>query len=281
MDNSPIPRRLRKWVRPLDIVGHQDARALLFAKPHEEATGETQQLAILAHGGGNDRVFGLGYAIEALMQAGFGVLTAHMAGHGQGGTDHFSVEGMRSRLDALVDQARALARGGPVVILGQSMGGAFALDQALRGCAGDKVVAVSAPVSLDHQMRLGLELGCLLRPAVYRMLRYAGPYAALPAYRGFKRALFPVRVPEGVHYLTAFSRALEELDLVLRLAEAGQGLPSILVVHGAQDGVVPVEQARLLAGASGHAELFVARGVHHLDPLVNRNVVRTLLDWLV
>jgi len=237
-------------------------------------------VAVIAHGVGNDRIFGLAYIIEALLESGYSVLTAHMAGHGQGGEDHFTVENMRSRLDAMVDHARSLSHHGQVTVIGQSMGGAFALDQAIRKHSGDLLVAVSAPVSLGHEMNLGLELKCLLRPSAYRMLLYNGPYDSLPAYKGFKRDRFPVRVPRGVHYLAAFSKALQTLDLQARLADAGTSFPPLLLVHGKQDGVVPVEHARSLADARPDATLHLADRVHHLDPLLNQTVVQTIQDWL-
>ena len=54
-----------------------------------------------------------------------------------------------------------------------------------------------------------------------------------------------------------------------------------LLVHGTDDGVVPVAQARALADAMGPAaDVILAPGVHHLDPLFDEALVEAVLRWL-
>jgi len=267
--------------REIALAGHSDARAVLVSPAEPRGT------VVLYHGGGNDRWFGFGYLTDKLVGAGFSVLTGHMAGHGAGGSDLFDVEAGRRRVDALLQAAR-----GEIVVLGQSMGGALALDQRARGVHAGRIVTVSAPLCLRQPTKLLLELEVVGGAAMWRAIRWGGLAGALPAYRGFRRASFPVRLAGGKHYLDAFAEALEELDLESRLcatasAAAHGGGPGLratrdcLVVHGERDGVVPVEQAHRIARALGPcAELCVVPGVHHLDPLLDRDAVSGIVRWV-
>jgi alpha-beta hydrolase superfamily lysophospholipase len=260
------------------IDGHADARSVLLVP-----TGPALATVVVYHGGGNDRWFGLGYVMETFLAAGFAVLTGNLPGHGVGGRDLFEVAAVRARVEALLGVARAVARvGTPVVVLGQSLGGSFALDQIARGVPADLVVTVSAPSSLRCRTSFSMELGCLRRGSVFRSLRYEGLLGALPAYRGFRRARFPVRTLPGCHYLEAFAEALDEMDLERRLVASPGPRPPVLLVHGERDGVVPVEQAHGLSRALGpRAQLNCVPGLHHLDPLLDRQVVHGLVPWIL
>jgi len=290
------------------VPGHPDANALRFRfrpcdgaasvpsppstpatagpRPPADGPGPVAGCAVLYHGGGNDRLFGFGYVIERLLAAGFSVLTGHLPGHGAGGTDLFDVDAVRHRVDALLACARrSLAHAqGKVVVLGQSLGGSFALDQVTRGVRADKVITVSAPTSIPRHMELFKEVGCLLRAAAWRATLYGGPLKALPAYRGFRRADFPVRVRPGAHYIKEFAQAVESLDLPARLASLPPhpSPPALLLVHGTRDGVIPVEQAHELSAALGdRATLLELPRLHHLDPLLDRKTVDTIVGVLL
>jgi alpha-beta hydrolase superfamily lysophospholipase len=268
--------------RPLALRGPPDAGGLLLPPP-----AEIRGVVAFAHGGGNDRLFGLGGLRAALAARGWALATAHLAGHGRGGRDAFSLGAARARLDALVAAAALALPGYPRVVLGQSLGGALALDRSARG-APEPVACVSAPHALDvrpTRWALG-ELRALLHPAAYRAFGQAGIWGALPAFGSFKRAEFPVRLPPGEEarpggYLGAFARALEAMRLLEHLAEPDAPLPRVLLLQGEADAVVPADQARALATAAGQsATLRVFPGVHHLDPLFHPGVLDTLLGWL-
>ncbi|HOX47239.1 MAG TPA: alpha/beta hydrolase [Myxococcota bacterium] len=268
--------------RPLVLPGQPDAGGLLLAPG-----GAARGVLVFAHGGGNDHLFGLAALRDALARAGWALATAHLAGHGRGGRDAFSLQAARERLDALVAAAAAALPAHPRALLGQSLGGALALDRATRG-APEPVACVSAAHALEvrpARWALG-ELGALLHPAAYRAFGQAGVWGALPAFGPFKRTEFPVRLPPGEAgrpggYLGAFARALEAMRLLGRLAEPDAPLPRLLLLHGEADAVVPADQARALARAAGPAAtLHVFPGVHHLDPLFHQGVLDALLGWL-
>lgn len=287
IEDRSIPERLRDRADAIDIPGHRDAQALFFQPDPAISSGRrlprrTAGCVVLYHGGGNDRLFGFGYVIERLMAAGFAVLTGHLSGHGAGGSDLFAVDTVRARVDALLEAARRSCPpgSGRVFVLGQSLGGSFALDQVARGVHADKVITVSAPTSIPRHLELFKEVGCLLGAAAWRAMLYGGPLKALPAYRGFRRADFPVRVRPGAHYIKEFAQAVESLDLPARLASmpAHPAPPPLLLAHGTRDGVIPVEQAHELSAALGHrATLLEIPRLHHLDPLLDRPTVDAIV----
>lgn len=255
------------------LAAHPDAGAKLFSP-----TTRTSTCVVIAHGGGNDHLYGLWYVIERLLEAGFAVLTGHLAGHGRGGTDLFSLEKARVRLDALSAEARE--RFENVCLLGQSLGAALVLDALARGRPCCRAVTVSAPHTLKVGTNAWLEAAALLRPTTWRALRYAGLYEAAPAFKGFKRKRFPVRVPAGRDYLREFEQAVTDMALLERLR--GLSPPPVLLVHGARDGVIPPFQATELSVAIGRPEatLYIASRAHHLEPLLERETVDAVVRFL-
>lgn len=252
------------------------AEALFFLPP-----GAPSACLVLAHGGGNDRLYGLWVLIEALLAQGLAVATAHLPGHGAGGADLFSVEAARARLDALVERAPAATGASRVGLLGQSLGGALALDHLARGGAADAYVAVSVPLALRWGPGVLFELAAPFRPAAWRMLRYVRPSEALPAFGPFGRERLPVRTAPGRPYLTEIAEALERLDLEERLALRAYPVRPVLIVHGTFDGIAPFAHAERLARALGPAASLVPLpGAGHFEPLLRRSVVAAVGGWL-
>jgi alpha-beta hydrolase superfamily lysophospholipase len=262
---------------PLAVAEQPGAGALTIERG--EGVESARGTVVLVHGGGNDRLFGLWTVIDELNREGYRVVTFHQAGHGAGGDDRFSLAAARERLDAVVRQCRR--HDGPLVLLGQSLGAALSLDLVARDGDVDGVVAVSAPCDLSVGPRVAAEALGLTRPWIYRALGHGSVYEVLPAAGAFRRGRFPVRVPRDVSYLAEFARAVAEMALEERLAARLQRDYPVKVVHGAGDGVIPVEQARRIALALGaRAELRTYPRVTHLDPLFTPAVVRDILDGL-
>jgi alpha-beta hydrolase superfamily lysophospholipase len=263
---------------PLCLPGHSDAGALLLQPC---APSPPRAVVVVLHGGGNDRLFGMSFLFERLIAQGYAVVTAHLPGHGRGATDSFTLESCRSRVDQLSEQARRRLPAARLVLLGQSLGGALALDHVARDCRVDAVVVVSTPAALRLSSRLGRELAALLRPSLYRALAYANAAEALPAAGRFKRDAYPVRLEAGPSYVEAFARAVDSMDLLGRLPRQAPCPLPVLLVHGGRDGVVPPADSRRLAAAlGGRAEARIFDGVTHLDPLLDRTVVAEIVRWI-
>lgn len=260
---------------PYTVTALAQEGGTLWIEPRSRSTG----VVVLVHGTGNDRLFGFWYLIEALVMRGYSVLTANLPGHGRGGSDLFELSACRARLDALAVQARQ--RGGPIYVLGQSLGGSLVLDAAARQAGFDGFIAVSAPLEVHVGSALLRELGALVRPAAYRALRYGTIADVLPAAGSFRRDEFPVRISGENSYVHAISRAVMQLSLAERLAALPASAAPVLLVHGEQDGVVPFAQAlRTRAALKGRADALYAASLHHLDPLFDEALVGSVLDWL-
>lgn len=254
------------------LAGDGDA---LWIAPRARSSG----VVVLVHGTGNDRLYGFWYLIDALVARGYSVLTANLPGHGRGGTDTFDLAACRARLDALASRARQL--GSPVFVLGQSLGGALVLDAVARRADFAGFIAVSAPLEVHVGATMLRELGALTRPAVYRALRYGTIADVLPAAGSFRRAEFPVRVHGTQSYVHAIAEVVSEMALANRLAALATPSVPVLLVHGEQDGVVSIAQARGTASAlHGRADALFGESVHHLDPLFDEAIVRSVVDWI-
>lgn len=240
-------------------------------------------VVVVVHGTGNDRLFGLWRFLDGAHDARLAVLTANLPGHGVGGTDSFTLDACRRRLDALASVARTRSRGAPVVLVGQSLGAALVLDAWARGLPVDGAVSVSAPLEVRVGAGLLRELGALAHAAVWSTLRYGTLAEVLPAAGSFRRSEFPVRVTEPGSYVDAVARAAAAMALPERLRDKPRtaNAPPILLVHGRDDGVVPFAQAEVLATALGdRASLLFPSGIHHLDPLFDERTLAAILDWI-
>ncbi len=264
-------------VAVLELPDQPDAGALAV-RAHDGGAAP-RATVLLVHGGGNDRLFGLWTMIDVLTGAGYRVVTFHLAGHGVGGRDLFSLASARARLDAVVAACRAGDE--PLLVLGQSLGAALSLDLVAREGDVDGVIAVSAPCDLSVGPRVAAEALGLTRPWIYRALAHGSVYEVLPAAGRFRRGRYPVRVPAGRSYLDEFARAVADMGLLDGLANGLQCSYPVLVLHGDGDGVIPVDQARRIAAALGdRADLRTYPRVTHLDPLFTPAVVRDILGWL-
>lgn len=267
--------RLLANAAALEVPGHSDAAARLL-----RPASAPRATVLLCHGGGNDRAFALWHCAPRLVDRGFAVVLFHMAGHGAGGADLFDAAGFRARVDA-VREAAAREVPAPLVALGQSVGGAAVLDALARGVPFDGAVTVSAITRLELGFRVLRELGMVLHRPAWNAARHSSLLRLLPLPGSGNRRRFPVRVHGGGSHLPVFASVLRELDLERRLAEAEVPCP-LLLVHGADDAIVPVEQGRALARALGpsRAVYLELAGRHHLDPLFDDALVDRIGDFV-
>jgi fermentation-respiration switch protein FrsA (DUF1100 family) len=186
-------------------------------------------------------------------EAGWLVLTFNFRGTGTSAGD-FSARGWLADLHAAV---RALGerpdvRG--VWTAGFGHGGTFAVCEAADDTIVRGVASIAAPSTLRDWAQ---------DPA--SVLRHA-------------RSMGMIRSPGFPADATSWVRDIGRVDAVTAAARLG-GRP-LLVLHGAEDGEVPVDDARAMVDAAGQsAELRVVQGAGHRlrhDP----RAIATLLGWL-
>lgn len=230
-----------------------------LARPSRE-DGRPDRALVICHGfpSGPLGTVGSGHTYPQLADrlaelAGWTVLTCNLRGTGHSGGD-FSLGGWLADLGAAADHVLGLPEVAGVWLAGFDVGGALALcvageDQRVRG-----VASLGAPAGFDDWA--------------------ADPSGLLEA----ARRLGVIRTPGFPADHEAWSRDLAELR---PLALVGKIPPRpLLIVHGADDDVVPLVDARALADAAdGEVDLRVLPGAGHRlrhDP----RAVAVLLGWL-
>ncbi len=194
-------------------------------------------VVVLVHGWGRNVERMLPY-VAMLHPAGFHLLAFDARNHGRSGADRFaSLKKFSEDVRAAVAFAAARPEARRIGVLGLSIGGAAAIHAAAREPRIAAVVSVGAFASPADAM---------LPPARWRWLLLPGMPLAL----------------RFVEWRIGASLA----DLAPEASIARAGAP-FLLVHGADDAVVPVAHARRLAAAgAGRAELWVISGRGHSDP---------------
>lgn len=230
-----------------------------LARPPMRADVTEVPAVVLAHGYPSD-VSAAADAASSLPELAdriateMGWLAMALAFRGCGGSEgSFSLGGWLEDLRAAADHLRATEQVSGVWLVGFGTGGALAICAAADDIEVRGVATLGAPADFDdwasHPRRLlehAREVGMIAEPT------------------------FPAD-------LDAWSRELKELRAV---ASAPVLVPRpLLVVHGSDDDLVPVFDARVLVDAHGDAELRIMNGAGHRlrhDP----RAVAVLLGWL-
>ena len=230
-----------------------------LARPPVRADVTSAPAVVLAHGYPSD-VQSAEQAAAALpeladrMAAEMGWLALALSFRGCGRSEgDFSLAGWLQDLLAAVAHLQATEPVAGVWIAGFGTGGALAVCAAAEEPAIQGVAALGAPADFDDWAS---------HPR--RLLEHAREVGII------KDATFPASVD-------SWSRELRDLSAI---ASAPKLAPRpLLVVHGSDDDLVPVFDARVIVDAHGGAELRIMRGAGHRlrhDP----RAVAVLLGWL-
>lgn len=245
--------------------------------------GEPRGRVLVAHGAGNDALFGLIGLFKELLLGGWEVFTAELDGHGRDSTTRLGAA-VRGALPAALDQAQTERPHLPVHALGVSLGGALLLD-ALAGPLAGRVrsaALVAAPLRIHFGPR---EVLAELRPgllcAALRQRPHLGLWGMIPSFGPLKRGAYPLRLAEPAAGAFGYVGALNRLLGALALREAAErvGVP-VLLAYGTADRVVPFAQGEELALRIPRASLLRVPGGTHLSTPVEPEVIARLLAWL-
>jgi 1-aminocyclopropane-1-carboxylate deaminase/D-cysteine desulfhydrase-like pyridoxal-dependent ACC family enzyme len=110
-------------------------------------------------------------------------------------------------------------------------------------------------------------------------MRYYTPFELAPAFRAFKRDLFPCRTRGGKgSYLRDAAGVLERMRVIESCRRANVPL---FLVHGACDSIVAPGQARAIREAySGTCRFVSPRLSTHMTTLFNSSVTGMMIEWL-
>lgn len=263
--------------------------------------GSPKALVVLYHGMGAHGAYPtVRYAAEFLSEAGFVVVAFDFMGHGRsGGTQGYltSADDLIEDAVAMVDHARSLYEGLPLVLCGSSMGGAISLLVAHRleqqsSTEGDPIlplVVLLAPMlklnvsSLEHT---GLQLLNYVAPKA-RLIPRNATDASVQYRDETKRTeceTDPLCGPPGLSMRVG--TALTCVETALNVSEAFSSIqnPYLLLIAD-QDVVVKNEGAEEfhLTSASADKTKFNYPALHGLlcepSPLFEK-IKADILDWL-
>ena len=246
------------------------------------------------------------WAIAPLLTDHYRVLAPDLAGHGltqsRGrGTD---VASNRALLHRFIEEMAA----GPVILMGNSMGGMISLLEAVAApssVAGLSLLDLAVPaVPARPDPFVAAMFALYLTPGVGRLMlnrrRRQAPEAVVASVMSLVCA-DPARVPADAvaqHVEVARQRAAfaginrdyaASIRSVVATASRSQsyrhGIRSIscpvLVVHGDRDRLVPLAAARAAVRANRSWSLVVLPGVGHVPQLeVPQDTARVITDWL-
>ncbi len=184
-------------------------------------------------------------------ESGWVVLTFNFRGCG-GSQGDFSIEAWLADLSAAVDHLESVGAAS-VWLAGSSLGGSLAVVHGARDPRVRGVATLAAPASLEE-------------------------WAANPGrFLAYAREVGAVKTPGFPSDEVAWTREIASVDTIA--AAAALAPRPLLVMHGDEDDVVSVEDARRIADADSTAELRTFHGAGHRlrhDP----RVIATLVGWL-
>lgn len=210
---------------------------------------EPKPTAVLLHGlPGIEKNYDIAHALR---ERGWNALIFHYRGSwGSGGDYRFVTlaDDVRASLDYLSSGAHEQIDADRLALVGHSMGG----WTAVKAGADDRVRAIAVIGAVTEPSRL--------------------PFTAALAEESFTPFLNGLTPEEFVKQWTGLDGVLEE---------AGGLDRPLLIVHGANDSIVPVEQAHLLHHASGgRARLEIHPKANHAFVWHRRWLIDQVVPWL-
>ena len=272
------------------LTGHGGLE--LFARswlPDSTQRPKPKDVVVIAHGYGEhgDRYANV---VERLVPAGFAVHAIDHRGHGRSGGRRAVVDRMDrviTDLHGFVEQIRARHAGerggGKVKLLGHSMGGSIALGYALRYPQDLSGLILSGPAVggfVPAGQRLVLRLLSALAPNLGTLALPASGVSRDPAVVSAYE-----RDPLVYHGKVPARTAGEMVAAAASFpARAGEMKLPVLIQHGAQDKLIPVEPNRAVYAALGATDKTVTiyEGLYHeiYNEPEHARVIDDLMAWL-
>ena len=196
---------------------------------------------------------------KALLEAGCVTLRADMYGHGESGGafhDHNLFKWMNNAM-ALIDYAKALPFTGNIYLLGHSQGGLTAiLTAAMERDVIKGLMALSPANMIPEIARQGSLLGYPYDPEHLP--------AEIPAWNGKTLGANYIRVAQTIHVEEAIDRYKGP----------------VLLVHGDNDGAVPVQCSIDAAARYANAQLCIIKGDDHCYGVHLDQVTAAVQKWI-
>ncbi len=251
--------------------------------PVDVASGPPKSAVVIVHGFG-EHAGRYKHVAQALAGAGRPTFAFDLAGHGRSDGRRAVVESVAevvADIDRLVGEATSTSK---PVLLGHSMGGAFAAAYATANQGRLSALVLSSPA-------LHLASSPRWQALVVQALAAIAPRTGVtridPAGLSHDSAVVAAFASDPLVWHGRFpARTAVELYRASRLALAGAGelrLPT-LILHGDADPIVPVRSSPQFFAALGSEdkELQIFPGLYHepFNELDREDAIAVLLEWL-
>ncbi len=217
---------------------------------------------------------------EYLVQQGFEVVSFDLRGHGASGGDRVHLESFDEYLDDLEVVAAELKRDIPLIIYGHSMGGLIAASYGVSTRPQPDLYVLSAPAiaaEVPLHLRVIAKVGSRLRPRMYFPNSIKGEQLSRDPAVGEKYFADPlVETRTTARFGAVFIAQMEGIaDKIGRL------VTPTLVVHGAEDELVPPQASAPLAALPGVERKLFAGLRHEIHNEPERDdVLGFVAGWL-
>ncbi len=250
-------------------------------------SGEARGIVVLVHGLGehSDRY---PHLVEALVEAGYALVTYDLRGHGRSGGRKGHIDAFdqfRSDVDLALEVSHALVPGKPVFLYGHSLGSVIALDYVLEGGDGLEGIILSGTAVDASQVAPAWQVAIL--KALSRLWPTFSLTVALPGelLSRYPELCSAYNSDPLVHWTRSARLATEGLSAVERVRNHAEDLHTpALFIHGEEDPIVPVAAARSYfeaIPASDKTMHVYAGGLHepHND-IEHERVMQDVVAWL-
>lgn len=151
---------------------------------------------VFLHATGNDCLFPQLPLYLKVLAAGFNIFCFDLDGHGHESESELNRETIWTTVDRAANYLKDTYGIDRFHLAGQSLGGVLCLDYAAREPKKiSSLSLISTPLKIDVSLQAYIsEAGSVLKPAFYKHILNYGLIESLPAFGGFKREKFPVRI---------------------------------------------------------------------------------------
>ncbi|NUY01453.1 alpha/beta fold hydrolase [Paraburkholderia youngii] len=238
---------------PRTISPDVDTVTLSVAAPHNWPDGRQVEIRVHRRGKGRRALLVHGWQSQAaelstlsgaLADEGFEVWMPDLPGHGYSSGTHLSIPLAAATLAAVQSLVGPFA-----YTVGHSYGGASVVHALAKRLRADRVAILASPTNYGHFAR-----------------RFASE-AGLP----------PSELPQWLELLSAMTGTHPD-EISMERQAPHLSLPALLV-HGTNDQIVPIEQAKAVATLWQSAVWLALPGVGHFDLLTDPKALKHVVDF--
>jgi len=192
---------------------------------------------------------------------------------------HIEMYTKRGLLSLLWHEPHGVARPIGVVMLGGAMGGLMGPGDSLYHALAEELVGRGVPsIRLSYRTANDMDSCCMDAAAAIQMLVASGADNVVVMGHSFGGAV-AIRVGVGLNQMVAGVVTFATQSAGCEVAGGLQGTP-LLMFHGDQDSILPLEASEVVRAIAGYGDLQVMVGDGHLLTNSHDVMYETVLNWI-